>query len=132
MSVQLRHQDTLAGIEPEMLHGFFSGWKHPHAPETHLHILKESDHVVVAIDEEKGAVVGFVTALSDHVQAAFIPLLEVVPNYRGQGVGSELMRRMLTKLEGTPAIDLTCAPELQSFYRRFGMTPSTGMILRNH
>lgn len=132
MSIQLRYQDTLEGVTPDVLHGFFSGWQHPHTPETHLRILEGSDHVLLAIDDDKERVVGFVTALSDHVQAAFIPLLEVLPEYRGQGVGSELMRRMLTKLEGTPAIDLTCAPELQSFYLRFGMSLSTGMILRNH
>lgn len=132
MSIQLKYQDTLDGITPQLLHGFFSGWKHPHTPETHLRILQGSDHVVLAIDGATGQVAGFVTALSDHVQAAFIPLLEVLPYYRGQGVGSELMRRMLSELEGTPAIDLTCAPELQSFYRRFGMTPSTGMVLRNY
>ena len=115
-----------------MLHSFFSGWKHPHTPKTHLRILKGSDHVVLAIDEATGRVVGFVTALSDRVQAAFIPLLEVLPDYRGPGVESELIRRMLTRLEGTPAIDLTCAPESQSFYLRFGMSPSTGMVLRNY
>ena len=39
---------------------------------------------------------------------------------------------MLARLEGIPAIDLMCDPELQAFYRRFGMHPSVGLIVRNY
>ena len=87
---------------------------------------------MLAIDEESRRVVGFVTALTDGVQAAFIPLLEVLPEYRGRGIGSELMRRVLGLLSDLTAIDLTCRPELQPFYARFGMQPSVGAILRNY
>lgn len=75
---------------------------------------------------------GFVTALTDYSQAAFILLLEVIPSYRNRGIGSELMRRMLAKLENVTAIDLTCNPDLQPFYAKLGMQPSVGMIIRNY
>jgi hypothetical protein len=39
---------------------------------------------------------------------------------------------MLEKLNGIPAIDLTCDAELQKFYSRFGMIPSVGMVIRNY
>jgi ribosomal protein S18 acetylase RimI-like enzyme len=87
---------------------------------------------VLAVDEHSGRVVGFVTALTDGVQAAFIPLLEVLPEHRGQGVGSELMRRVLDRLADLPAVDLTCRPEMQAFYARFEMRPSVGAVLRRH
>lgn len=87
---------------------------------------------MLAVDERSGHVVGFVTALTDGVQAVFIPLLEVLPDYRGQGVGSELMRRVLGLLSDLTAVDLTCRPELQPFYARFGMQPSVGAVLRNY
>lgn len=76
--------------------------------------------------------VGFVTAISDGVQSAFIPLLEVLPSYRGKGIGTELMFRILKKLGRIPAIDLTCDPGLQGFYARFGMVPSVGMVIRSY
>lgn len=57
--------------------------------------------------------------------------MEVLPEYRNRGVGSELLRRMFATLEGIPNIDLTCDPELQRYYQRFGMQPVVGMIVRN-
>ena len=114
-----------------MLQGFFDGWTRPRTPDEHMKILEGSDHIVLAVDAGSGRVVGFVTALTDGVQAAFIPLLEVLPAYRKRGIGTALVTRMLEKLKGTPAIDLTCDPELQRFYTRFGMTSSTGMVIRD-
>jgi len=113
-----------------MLDGFFAGWRTPRTPDEHLNILHGSDLAVLAIDPETDRVVGFVTALTDGVQAAFIPFLEVLPEFQGRGVGTELMRRLLDRLGAIPCVDLTCDPEIQPFYRRMGMSPSVGMILR--
>jgi ribosomal protein S18 acetylase RimI-like enzyme len=123
--------DSVEGIRPGQLDGFFVGWPNPPSPERHLRLLANSDHVVLAVDDETGSVVGFITALSDGVLAAYLPLLEVLPAYQGQGIGSELMRRMLEKLDGLRVVDLMCDPELQPFYARFGMKPYSGMIIRN-
>lgn len=128
----IQYPDSIQGIVPDMLEGFFSEWKKPHSPETFLRILKNSDHIVLAIDPEAGKVVGFVTAISDGLQSAFISLLEVLPSYRGKGIGTELMSRMLSKLRAIPAIDLTCDRSLQGFYARLGMVPSVGMVIRNY
>jgi ribosomal protein S18 acetylase RimI-like enzyme len=128
----IEYTDSVEEITTEMLIGFFEGWKKPHTPQAHLRILQQSDHIVLAIDREKNSVVGFITALTDEVQSAFIPLVEVLPDYRGQQIGSELVSRMLKKLEGIPAIDLTCDPDVQAFYAQFGMIPSVGMCIRNY
>jgi ribosomal protein S18 acetylase RimI-like enzyme len=114
-----------------MLKGFFQEWKKPHTPEDHLKILENSDHIVLAFDADTHRVVGFITALTDKVQSAFIPLLEVLPDYRKQGIGTALVSKMLKKLKGIPAIDLTCDAELRKFYAKFGMFPSAGMVIRN-
>ena len=115
-----------------MLEGFFKNWKKPHSPGEHLQILKNSDHIVLAIAADKDKVVGFITALTDGIQSAFIPLLEVLPEYQKRGIGSNMMSRMLEKLEGIPAIDVMCDPPLQRFYATFGMVPSVGMIIRDY
>lgn len=129
----IRYQESCEGVTAEHLEGgFFVGWWKPRTSAEHLTILRNSDYIVLAIDEGDGHVVGFVTALTDGVQAAFIPLLEVLPEYRGRGIGSELMRRVLELLSDLTAIDLTCRPELQPFYARFGMQPSVGAVLRNY
>lgn len=122
----------LEGISPEMLSGFFVGWKCPHNEERHLKILKSSDFVVLAIDTNRKKVVGFITCLTDGIQSAFIPLLEVLPAYQNSGIGSKLVERMLKLIANIPAIDLTCDKNLQPFYERFGMQRSVGMIIRNY
>jgi GNAT superfamily N-acetyltransferase len=128
----IRYTESLDDVAPGMLSGFFVGWKAPRTPEEHLRILHGSTYVVLALDPGAGCVVGFVTALSDGVQAAFIPLLEVLPDYQGRGIGTELMTRILRRLDGVPAVDLTCNAPLQRFYARFGMTPATAMVLRRY
>jgi len=132
MKKMIEYTDSVEGITTDMLTGFFEGWKKPPNLENRLKILHNSDHIVLAIDREKDRVVGFITALTDDTQSAFIPLLQVLPDYRRQGIGSELVSRMLKKLKGIPAIDLTCDPDMQKFYSKFGMKPSVGMIIRDY
>jgi len=126
----IRYKESLDGVTAEMLDGFFVGWRSPRTPREHLAILRGSDRVILAIDDAENRVVGFVTALTDGVQAAFIPLLEVLPETQKHGIGSELMRRMLDGLRPIPCVDLTCDPHLQPFYEQFGMARSVGMIVR--
>lgn len=118
------------GLVPAQLAGFFVGWPNRPSPETHLQLLRSSSHVVLAVDDAAGRVVGFVTAISDSVLSAYIPLLEVVPEYQKQGIGSELVRRMLAQLSSLYMVDLVCDPDLQPFYERLGMRPWHAMMIR--
>jgi predicted N-acetyltransferase YhbS len=74
--------------------------------------------VELALDGDN--VVGFATAISDGVLSAFIPLLEVLPEYQHQGIGTELVRRLLTRLDTLYMVDLCCDAGLEAFYTRFG------------
>jgi len=122
----------LRTMTPDHLIGFFVGWRHPRSPQDLLRILRSSDRIVLAIDDGTGHVIGFVNALTDGVQSAFIPLLEVLPEYQGHGIGKELVSRMIALLDDVPCIDLACDPEVQPFYERCGMVRSVGMSLRRH
>jgi ribosomal protein S18 acetylase RimI-like enzyme len=128
---QITYSDKLCDVSADDLKGFFVGWRSPLTSEQHYDILRGSTHFAVALNSD-GRVVGFITALCDGVNSAFIPLLEVLPEYQHRGIGSKLLRLMLTKLDGIPSIDLTCDPEMQPFYERFKMLRSTGMILRKN
>ena len=128
----ISYTSSLEGITPELLEGFFVGWPNPPTPATHLKLLHGSDHVVLAREGADGPVVGFITAITDGVLSAFIPHLEVLPPYKGQGIGSELVRRLLDQLKDFYAIDLICDTDVQPFYERLGLRPYTGMLLRNH
>lgn len=126
------YRETTDQIAPENLEGFFVGWPTPPDPATHLRVLEGSDHVVIAVDEMSGRVVGYITAITDGVLAAYIPHLEVLPEWQDQGIGSELVRRMLARLGDLYMIDLLCDPELQPYYERFGFRRSQGMLIRNY
>ncbi len=124
--------DSVLGLSQESLHGFFEGWPNPPSPEAHLRLLTGSDEVVLAVHRERGNAVGFITAITDGVLAAYIPFIEVLPAFQGLGIGEELMSLMLAKLKGLYMVDLLCDSETQPFYRGFGMQPSVGMMLRNY
>lgn len=124
------YTESPEGILIEHLQGFFVGWKQAPTPERHLQLLEKSDYVILAKDGEK--VVGFITAITDHVLAAYIPLLEVLPEYQNQGIGKELVKRMLEKLQDFYMVDLLCDPQLQSFYEQMGMQKAAGMMKRNY
>ena len=126
------YQNDLTGINPTMLQGFFVGWPNPPSPETHYRLLQSSQHLVLALDDQAQRVVGFINAISDGVLCAYIPLLEVLPDYQQQGIGLELTQRLLAQLQHLYAIDLLCDPELQAFYAKLGMRPATGMMVRNY
>src|SRR6187401_2213364 len=95
----IEYRTTLDGIGAEQLAGFFVGWPNPPAPAAHLLLLAGSQQIVLAVDGESGQVVGFITALSDGVLCAYIPLLEVLPAYQKRGIGQALVERMLERLK---------------------------------
>jgi ribosomal protein S18 acetylase RimI-like enzyme len=125
------YTNSTDGISPDNLNGFFVGWPKPPSPSTHLNILKQSSEFVLAVDDDSGNVVGFITAITDGILSAYMPLLEVLPEYQRRGIGQELVRRMLRRLKNYYMIDLTCDKELQGFYEKLGLKPGLCMMIRN-
>lgn len=76
--------------------------------------------------------VGYVTALTDGVLTAYVSFLEVLPEFRGRGIGTELMKRLLQHLEKLYAIDLMCDPEVAPFYENLGSHSGNGMMIRRY
>ena len=126
--IEYRH--SLEDITDEGLCGFFVGWLNPPSVSKFREILERSYAVVMAWDAEKGEVIGFATAISDGVFAAFMPLLEVKTEYQRRGVGTELVRRLEARLSGMYSIDIVCDPELESFYSRLGYMSLSGQAKR--
>lgn len=129
----IEYTTSLEGVTADQLQGPFSvGWSNPPDRDTHLRILHGSDHLVLAIHEPDAQVVGFITAITDGVLSAFIPLLEVVRDYQGRGIGSDLVRRLLDDIGALYAVDAMVEVELQPFYEHLGLRPATGVALRNY
>lgn len=126
------YNNSLDGISSDMLKGFFVDWPNPPNPDTHLLLLKKSSKVIITMDDQTNQVVGFITAISDGVLSAYIPFLEVLPEYKNKGIGKELVNRMLKELADIYMIDLCCDDDLVPYYEVFGMTKANGMTLRNY
>jgi GNAT superfamily N-acetyltransferase len=128
----VRYATSLEGIgADDLAGGFWVGWPTPPTPAMHLAMLRGSEAIVLAIDDSTGQVIGFVNAVGDGVLAASIPLLEVLPAWQGQGIGSELVRRILAALEPRYMVDLVCDDDLVPFYERLGLVRYTAMIRRD-
>jgi ribosomal protein S18 acetylase RimI-like enzyme len=128
----IEYRDSLEGIGPSQLEGFFARWRKPLTCEEHHKALQNSSHILLAYDTQIKKVIGFVNVLSDGVNFAFIPMLEVLPEYQGRGIGSQLMERILESLKDINCIDLICDEAKVSFYERFGMLRSCGMVIRKY
>jgi GNAT superfamily N-acetyltransferase len=133
----INYQTNLSGITPSMLDGFFAGWGKIHpSTDKHFTILQNSTHIVLAIDDEINKVVGFVNAVSDKILSAYIPLLEVLPEYKIKGIGIVLMKTLLEQLEDFYMIDVTCDERHVIGYEKFGFKKTTSlgtgsMMIRN-
>ena len=125
------YTDDLTSVREDMLHGFFVGWPRQPSARQHLAVLRRSYRAVVAINEADQRVVGFVNMLSDGVLSAFIPWLEVLPEYQRQGIGAQLMRRILEGTERFYSVDLVCDEALVPYYERFGMASASSALLRH-
>jgi GNAT superfamily N-acetyltransferase len=114
------------------LDGFFVGWpKHPDSA-THLQMLDNAYAVALAVDTDTDRVVGFANAISDGVLSAYIPLLEVLPDWQGRGIGTRLIEVLCEQLGDLYMVDLVCDAELEAFYTPLGFQALTGMARRNY
>lgn len=125
----ISYSTDLSGLTEADLAGFFVGWPTPPSPAQHLAVLRGSYRVVIARSQDE--VAGFVNMISDGVLTAFVPWLEVRPSFQGQGIGTELMRRIVAEAAHLYSVDLTCDDSLRPYYERLGMSALTGMGLRN-
>lgn len=128
----IKYIDNIENIKSENLSGFFAGWPNPPSKEKHLEILKNSAYIVLAVEFETNQVVGFINAISDKILSSYIPLLEVLPEYKNKGIGQELVKRMFEKLKNYYMVDICCDQELVNFYKKFEMQEVKAMIKRNY
>lgn len=110
--------------------GFFVGWPNPPANETFKKLLRGSYKVVLAYENKK--LVGFINSISDGVLSAYIPLLEVLPDYQNKGIGKELVNKLKIELSNLYMVDLLCDENLIPYYKKLGMMPAQGVCLRNY
>lgn len=129
-AIVLRGLDT--GRQVQLVALFQSAWwTKGRSPETVERMLAGSDLVIGLVDPTSDRLVGFARAITDHVFLAVVLDVIVDSEYRGTGLGAQLMDELLASAELAEAdsIELVCQPELVDFYRRWGFTDSVGRSL---
>ena len=126
----INYKKNMETVSHESLSGFFVGWPNPPSEESLMRILKGSYRFILAMEEDK--IVGFISAISDGVLSAYIPLLEILPEYQSRRIGKELVTKMREELNHLYMVDLLCDEELVPYYEKQGMSRSSGALIRNY
>jgi GNAT superfamily N-acetyltransferase len=122
---------SASDVDAAELAGFFAGWPEPPPLARRAAILNAADEIVTARTPD-GTLVGFITAITDCVLAAYIPLLEVLPDWQGRGIGSRLVTAMIDRLHRCYMIDLVCDDDVVPFYERLGGTRTNAVVWRDY
>jgi ribosomal protein S18 acetylase RimI-like enzyme len=90
-------------------------------------MMARADRTVLALDD--GRMVGCVRALCDGVSNGYISMLAVAEDRRGQGIGRELVRRLMAPQEGDGAEDdvtwvLRAGRDSRGFWEKLGFAAS--------
>ena len=126
-------QKVLPGqLRTEQLQGFFVGWPDPPSSETLLKILEQSYLSAVILHKDSKQVLAFINCISDGILSCYIPLLEVLPEFQGQGFGGQLVQFIKEECQEFYGLDILCDPELIPFYSQFGFKKASGVLSRNY
>lgn len=128
---EIKYIQSAENIEHTQLVGFFVDWPSHPSPRRHLDILKASHGIELAIDTNSNQVVGFINVISDGILTAYIPLLEVLSEYQGNGIGKILTDRILARYNNLYMLDVCCDESVAPFYEAREFLTVVGMVKRN-
>ncbi len=113
-------------INPEELHELLqeTSWAGGRGPLDLQQMLDHSQITLGVWHEER--LIAFARAITDDRYRALIDDVVVASAYRGQGIASHMLEKMLKRIEHVEQIMLDCDAELTDFYRRFGFDEKGG------
>jgi len=118
--------------EGEIVYLYRAGgwWKDEYDPASIPALIRGSFAFAVAIDTGTGRAVGMGRALSDGISDGYIQDLVVLPEFRKQGIGKEIVAALLRKCTdaGITWVSLIAEPGTESFYFPQGFKPMQGYV----
>jgi GNAT superfamily N-acetyltransferase len=119
----LQLDDDKERIDVAEVHRFLSEdayWAIGRSRETVERLISEASRVVGLYDGDRQ--IGFCRAFTDGLVIAYLADVYVVPEYRGRGLGEELVREMV---ENGPYAEIKWVlhtEDMHPLYRKFGFT----------
>jgi GNAT superfamily N-acetyltransferase len=126
----LELDDDKSRIDTAEVHRFLadeSYWAEGRPRETQDRLIREASRVVGLYDGSRQ--VGFCRAFTDGVAVAYLADVYLLADYRGRGLGEELVREMI---ENGPYADvkwLLHTTDMHSLYRKFGFDEPSYKVL---
>ena len=116
-------------IEPEQLVNLLrqAGWAKHRSLEGVGRMLEGTFLTLGAWEGDR--LVGFARAMTDGIYRALIDDVIVEESRRGEGIGSELMRRLIGKLAGVEEVFLRCGEGVVPFYERNRFERFKGVVM---
>jgi GNAT superfamily N-acetyltransferase len=122
--------DDRERIDVEAVHDFVSNhsyWAPGRAREEQERLVREAQRVVGVYHE--GRQIGFARAVSDGASVTYLADVYVLPEYRGRGLGVELIREMV---ENGPYADkrwILHTADAHALYEKFGFGPPSERVM---
>jgi GNAT superfamily N-acetyltransferase len=114
------HYSDTRQLEAESVLALYraNGWSSAKKPELLHKALLASHSLFTAWDGTR--LVGLGNTISDGFLVVYYPHLLVLPAYQGRGIGTELMRRLMTRYQGFHQHMLVADGRALNFYRKCG------------
>ena len=122
--------DDAARVDVDAVHDYLANesyWAKGRPRETVERLIREAQRVVGLYDH--GRQVGFARAFSDGVSLVYLADVYVLPEYRGRGLGVELVREMV---ERGPLADVRWVlhtRDAHGLYRKVGFAEPTERVM---
>jgi ribosomal protein S18 acetylase RimI-like enzyme len=130
---ELEFDDDPGRIDVDAVHAYLANesyWAKGRPRDVVERLIREAQRVVGVFDRDRQ--VGFARAFTDGVTLVYLADVYVLPEYRGRGVGAQLVREMI---ENGPYADLHWilhTRDAHGLYRKLGFAePSERVMERN-
>ena len=126
----LELDDDKARVDRAEVHRFLSEesyWATGRARDTQDRLIAEAARVVGLYDGDRQ--VGFARAATDGVSFVYLADVYVLPEYRGRGLGEELVREMVERGPLAHLKWLLHTSDMHPLYRKLGFTDPTQKVM---
>ena len=118
-------------VNAEELSGLLkqTDWAESRSPLDVQQTLDHSQLTLGVWDDER--LIGFCRVITDDIYRAMIEDVVVDSAYRGRGIASTMLEKLLNRLQHVEIVMLDCAPDMCGFYARLGFKEKldTSMML---
>ncbi len=122
--------DDRERIDVEAVHDFVSNhsyWAPGRARDEQERLVREAQRVVGVYHDDRQ--IGFARAVSDGASVTYLADVYVLPEYRGHGLGVELVREMIDNGPYANRRWMLHTADAHALYEKFGFGPPSERVL---